>query len=162
MSKHGRLTVNGLNELVAALDRGQGALDRRKVLPILLEALQPMKDRALANWNSVVQSHLLKAGWTPVAMALRIFDVQKAKVPMVALRISHKSAPQGLWMEFGHRIVGHSKKGIGKDTGKNTPGRPWFRPAFEEHKSRAMSSIAKGLQALLAEAFGFGQPGSDL
>jgi HK97 gp10 family phage protein len=53
-----------------------------------------------------------------------------------------------LWVEYGHRMVGHGRRGKGKVLGNVKP-HPFMRPAFEAAGDRAIEAFATSLEATL-------------
>jgi len=155
--RRAKISISELKELGAAFKSGKEAFDPRKVTPMLAEALQPLKEQALSNLASVEQSHILRHGGKHIADALILEPSKDLSKIAAYLRIPHRIAPQAAWLELGHWIVGHKPKKLA--TGKFTPQRPWFRPAVVAKSEAVRRGIREGLQSLLKDAFGFGDPG---
>ena len=158
MARPVSIQIKQLKELQKAMKAGETCIEPADVKPILANALMLIKDAALANLRSITKrAENLPAGWEHIEDALTVQEGKSDRIATAFCKVFRKKAPQGIWIEFGHRIVGH-KPGK-KDTGKVVPARPFFRAAIDVKRTLVRKTIRVGLQKLLEKAFGFGKPG---
>jgi hypothetical protein len=84
-----------------------------------------------------------------LAASLIVREGHNSTYPTAWTRGGGKDAPEGRWLEYGHRIVGH--KPNKKDTGKSTTPRPWFRPALDAMRSAVRDRITTNVKALILD-----------
>jgi len=156
--------VKQLKELQQAMKAGATAIDVDQVKPLLARAIDLIRAEALVNLQS---GAVRLGGRLPLAKkfpdAKHIEDVLKTsegkstRIATAWTKVLSKFAPQAIWIETGHKIVGH--KPHLTDTGKMVSPRPFFRPAVMSKRTAVRKTIRVGLQELLSKAFGFGKPG---
>jgi len=137
---------------------GTTSIEPADVTPILAEALMLIKTSALQFLRALTKrKENLPSGWEHIEDALAVQEGKSSTIATAFCKVFRKAAPQGIWIEFGHRQVGH-KPGK-KDTGKYVTANPFFRPAIDMNRTAVRRTVRVGLQKLLEKGFGFGQPG---
>lgn len=165
MARVARIQIKQLKELQAAMKSGQSAIDPAQVKPILAAAIDLIRDEAARILHSGIVAlggRLPLATKYPDAMHVeQVLTTQQGKSNRIAsawTKVLTKFAPQAIWLEFGHRMVGHKPNKA--DTGKFVSPRPFFRPAVVTKRAAVRKAIRVGLQELLSKAWGFGKPGN--
>jgi hypothetical protein len=142
------MSFRGLKEVNAKLKQMDDSVSAASMTGLLLYAADAIRQRSV----EILKSHTPRStkergGWAHLEDAI-IAQAGKSTTYMKAwAKTVHKLAPQGLWLEFGHRIVGH--KPNKKDTGKRTVARPFFRPAVMEMMPRVKQLINLGIKRML-------------
>ena len=155
MARPVQITTKGLKELQKAIKKMETAIDPDQVKPILADALMLIKDKALEILRRLTKrAKHLPEGWEHIEDALVVKEGKSTRVASAFAKVFRRASPQAIWIEFGHRMVGHGKK----DTGKFVAANPFFRPAVDMKRAEVRKRINDGLKALLeaaARAAGF-------
>ena len=167
------IRTKGLRELQAAMKRMETAIEPKDVNPILAAALQPLKVTALRLLRALTKrTPDLPEGWEHIEDALAVQEGKSSRIARAYSKVSHKKAPQAIWIEYGHRMVGHKPKGVSwkkfrenkiADTGRFVTANPFFRPALDMNRAGIRKAIAHGIQMLVrssAMQVGFRDKGS--
>lgn len=142
------IRTKGLRELQKAMKQMETAVEPKDVNPILAYALEPMRDKALDLLRRLTKRRQnLPAGWEHIEDALTVKEGKSEKVARAFAKVFRKASPQAVWIEFGHKQVGH--KPHKKDTGKFVTANPFFRPALDMTRPEIRKRINDGLKDLL-------------
>jgi len=127
------------------------AVEPQQVKPILAYALMAIKDEAYRLLRVLTKrTENLPAGWEHIEDALVVQEGKSDRVASAFCKVFRRAAPQAIWIEFGHRMVGH--KPNKKDTGKFVTANPFFRPAIDIKRAEVRKRIKEGLAGLLESA----------
>lgn len=133
------------------MKRMETAIEPKDLSPILAHALQPMREKALSLLRVLTKrTPNLPDGWEHIEDALVVSQGKSSRVASAFCKVFRKRAPQAIWIEFGHRIVGH--KPNKKDTGRTVVAFPFFRTALDTTRKETLKRIREGVQELLLEA----------
>lgn len=154
-----KLTVKGLAEVNARLKEMEDSVSAASMKGLLLTCASLIKQRSIEILRSHTQRSIKnRPGWAHLEDAITAQSGKSETYMKAWAKTVHKLAPQGIWLEFGHRIVGHkqyfSKAGGGftarnSDTGKRTTARPFFRPAVDQTRSQVRTMIKDGIKRML-------------
>jgi hypothetical protein len=159
MARTVRIQIRQLKELQAAMKAGSTSIEPAQVRPILAAALDLIRNQAYVNLKSVTSSTAnLPPGWEHIEQVLVVQEGKSNRIARAFCKVFRKKAPQAIWIEWGHKIIGHKPNKT--DLGKVFQPRPFFRPAIMAKRAAARKAIRVGLQQLLAKGFGFGKPGT--
>ena len=166
MARALRITVKGLAEVNAKLRQMDDSISARSMRALLLECADVIRLKSLSILRSVSKrSTKNRSGWGHLEDAI-VAQSGKSETYMKAwAKTIHRMAPQGIWLEFGHRIVGHKRKsftkglfGGSRDTGKRTTPKPFFRPAVDQTRVQVRNMIRDGIKRALTS--GASRPGT--
>lgn len=148
MPKPIAISFRGLKEVNAKLKQMDDSVSSAAMTGLLLVGADMIRQRSL----EILRSHTprsIKArkAWGHLEDAIVAQAGKSATYMKAWAKTIHRLAPQGIWLEFGHRIVGH-KPGR-KDTGKRTAARPFFRPAVDQMMPQVKSLINRGIKRML-------------
>lgn len=120
------------------------ALEPSALTPVLVSAINLIRDKALSNLRSrnvgVVTGNLERSFITRAGLS--------SKVASAWTKVGNKfSANHAHLIEFGHRIIGH-KPNL-KDTGKAVKGKPFFRDAVDSTRATVRKRVDEGILRLL-------------
>jgi hypothetical protein len=142
------ITPKNLRELQKAMKRMETAIEPKDVRPILAHALIPFKEKALEILRRLTKrSKNLPPGWEHIEDAFEIKEGRSNTVARAFAKVFRRASPQAIWIEFGHRMVGH-RPGK-KDTGKYVTANPFFRPALNITRTEIQKCVRDGVKALL-------------
>jgi hypothetical protein len=171
----------GLKELQKSMRAMETAIEPGEVSPILVEALNIMRVKAIANLaaqgvktkTGTLINHLITkatastkyAGAWLKADAVKEYGAANAKHAHLIERghVQWSAFVKGNGTIAG-RIRGNRKAGIGHQLGE-VKARPFFRPALDSTRRQMQSWIRKGLQQLLKSAAmraGFSDDGQNM
>jgi hypothetical protein len=105
----------------------------------------------------------LPEGWEHIEDALSVQEGKSATFASAFAKVFRKASPQAIWIEFGHRMVGH--KPNKKDTGKYVTANPFFRPALDITRKDMLKEVRTGIQKLIKSAAmreGFSDDGGNM
>jgi len=142
------ISFRGLKEVNAKIKQMDDSVSAAAMTGLLFYCADAIRQRSL----EILRSHTKRSaknrlGWTHLEDAI-IAQSSKSVTYMKAwAKTVHKLAPQGLWIEFGHRIVGPTPNK--KDTGKSTAPRPFFRPAVDQMLPIVKKMINQGIRRML-------------
>lgn len=149
MGKPIKITTAGLKELQARMKRLEVALEPKDVRPILVEALDLIRVKALENLRAVIKT---KTGSLERSLVPR--PSKSDKIASAWLKAGTTSpgsnARHAHLIEYGHDIWrgGSKRKGKGGSLG-TVKGRPFFRPAVDAMRSKVRRTIEEGIVKLL-------------
>jgi hypothetical protein len=166
MARPVTINTKGLRDLQKMMKRMETALEPADVKPVLANALMLIKHTALALLNRLVKhSHHKKfmMGWEHIAEALVVREGKSTRTASAFAKVFRKAAPHAIWIEYGHRIVGHKsrteqvssttsgkiKRTAKRDTGKRARAFPFFRPAIDMNRAAVRKKIRDGIEILL-------------
>jgi hypothetical protein len=154
MARPINIMTAGLKELQGRMKRLEVAIEPKDLNPLLVSALNLIRDRALENLRAfgvkVLTGNLEKSLITRASASTTVASAWT--------KAGNKTmAPHAHLIEFGHRIVGHkpSAKSFAKghvaqvDTGKTVPARPFFRNAVDAMRSTVRQMVNDGIAQLL-------------
>ena len=147
MPKPIAISFRGLKEVNEKLKQMEDSVNATAMTGLLLYGADVIRQRSV----EILRSHTKRSsqnrmGWAHLEDAI-VAQAGKSVTYMKAwAKTIHKLAPQGLWVEFGHRIVGRGKK---KDTGRRTVAKPFFKPAVDETLPRVKQLINLGIRRML-------------
>lgn len=148
MARSINIAPKNLRELQKAMKRMETAIEPADVRPILAGALQIFKAKALELLRRLTKrSEHLPPGWEHIEDALEVREGKSRTIARAFAKVFRKASPQAIWIEFGHRIVGHKPKK--KDTGKYVTANPFFRPAINITRKEMLKFVRNGVKALL-------------
>jgi hypothetical protein len=143
-----KIQVKGLKELNAELVRAENSVNIPLLRQLLFNAVDLIRQEAVTIVRAVSRrSDKIRPGWEHIEDALIAQAGKSTTYANAFAKLSNKLAPQGRWLEFGHRIVGHRPDKV--DTGKLTSPRPFFRPAVDAKRAEVRRMINDGIKALL-------------
>lgn len=132
------------------------AIEPKDVNPLLADALEIVKAKALELLRRLTKRAVdLPEGWEHIEDALVVREGKSKRYASAFSKVFRRAAPQGVWIEFGHRMVGH-KPGK-KDTGKYVTANPFFRPAIDITRREVRQKITAGIRDLIARGVGIGR-----
>lgn len=147
MAKRTYISTVGLRELQERMKRMEVAIEPRDVTPILIAAVNLIRDQALINLRGL--GIKVKTGNLEKSLITRAS--KSSTVASAWTKAGDKNrAPHAHLIEYGHRIVG--RKPDKKDTGKMVTARPFFRPAVDAMRKRVRDMISDGIVKLLWES----------
>jgi hypothetical protein len=127
------------------------AIEPKDVKPVLAYALEPMKAKALQLLRVLTKrAESLPPGWEHIEDALVVQQGKSDRVASAFAKVFRRASPQAIWIEFGHRIVGHRPNRT--DTGKRVVAFPFFRTALDTTRAEILKRIREGIKALLNRA----------
>jgi hypothetical protein len=127
------------------------AIEPKDVRPILADALQIFKAKALEILRRLTKrAENLPEGWEHIEDALEVLPGKSEKVAKAFAKVFRRAAPQAIWIEFGHRMVGHKPQK--RDTGKYVTANPFFRPAIDITRKDMLKRVRDGVKQLLQTA----------
>lgn len=143
------ITTAGLKELQGRMRRLEVALEPKDLTPILVNALELIRKKALENYEALglheITGNLLKA------LNLATHPSKSARLASAWVKAGStargSSARHAHLIERGHRIIGHKPNKT--DLGKRVMARPFFRPAVDEMRSGVRRVIEEGIIKLL-------------
>jgi hypothetical protein len=142
------ISTKGLKELQKAMKKFETAIEPKDVKPVLAYALMAIKDQAYTFLRALTKRAAnLPPGWEHIEDALIVQEGKSDRVAMAFCKVFRRKAPQAIWIEFGHRMVGH-KPGK-KATGKFITANPFFRPAIDMQRKETRRRVNDGIKALL-------------
>lgn len=143
------IVVEGLAELNAQMGRLFSATEPADLNRLFADALGLIRDEAARNLDSVTTraERLQYPGQQHIADAFAIQEGKSPKYAIAWLKVWRRFAPQAIWIEYGHRIVGH-KPGK-KDTGGKVPAKPFFRPAIASQRAQVKARIEAGIKKFI-------------
>ncbi len=145
------LSTKNLRELQKAMKRMETAVEPKDVNPILAAALLIFHSKALELLRRLTKRAVdLPAGWEHIEDAFRVQEGKSSKIASAFAKVFRKASPQAIWIEFGHRIVGH--KPNKKDTGKKVVAFPFFRIAINVTRKDMLRHVRLGVKELLSLA----------
>lgn len=151
MAKSVNIAPKNLRELQKAMKRMETAIEPRDVSPILAEALEIFKAKALEILRRLTKRTVdLPEDWEHIEDALVVKEGKSTKVARAFSKVFRRKAPQAIWIEFGHRMVGHKPRK--KDTGKYVTANPFFRPAIDITRKDILKTVRNGVKGLLQRA----------
>jgi HK97 gp10 family phage protein len=130
------ISVQGLEECCANLDKMPVVLAQKAIQPALVAACAPVL-QALASTTPVLTGDLLQHLTFQVEMA----HDQKGGTASIGFGTDDHLAR---WIEYGHREVGHEPKL--KEEGFKSA-RPFMRPATEESADASIEAFAASIEA---------------
>jgi hypothetical protein len=152
-----RIATRNLRELQQAMKRLETSIEPADVKPILAGALEIFKAEALRLLRALTKrTQNLPAGWEHIEDALKVVEGKSDRIARAYAKVFRRASPQAIWIEFGHRIVGH--KPNEKDAGKHVTANPFFRPAINISRAAMLKHVRDGVRVLLqseAERSGF-------
>lgn len=148
MAKSISITTAGIRELNARMKRMEVALEPKDLNPILVDALNLIRDQALENLRAagvqVLTGNLEKSFITRASKSTRIASAW-TKAGTGSKRGS--MAPHAHLIEYGHEIVGHKP---GKtNTGKRTRAFGFFRRAVDTMRASVRRKVDEGIGKLV-------------
>jgi hypothetical protein len=153
MAKAISLQVKALKELQGMMSRLETSLEPKDVKPVLAGALSLIEAEAARNLAANTNpSANLPEGWEHIADSLTTSEGKSSRIATAFTKVFRKLSPQAIWIEFGHRIVGHDPNKT--DTGETVKPRPFFRPAIQSKKNAVKKRISDGILMLLMRASG--------
>jgi len=139
-----RISTAGLKELQARMKRMEVALEPKDLNPILAGALKIFGDKYLSLLRTLTKrAQNLPSGWEHIEDAFAVKEGKSDRSASAFAKVFRKAAPQAIWIEWGHRIVGH--KPNKKDTGKTVVAFPAFRTALDTTKASVKKAIDEGI-----------------
>jgi len=128
------------------------AIEPSDVKPVLVAALQPIKETAIRNLTGLVHTggDLKLPGQRHIEDVLLTEEGKSSTRASAFLKLWRKFAPQGIWIEFGHVLWrgGTRRSGKGKKWGDVIP-RPFFRPAIDAQRKTTETLIEEGIKKLI-------------
>lgn len=149
MSRPITITTAGLRELTDRIKRMEVAVEIKDLNPILVDALNLIRDQALENLRAadvqVLTGNLEKSFIVRASKSTRIASAW-TKAGTGSKRGS--MAPHAHLIEYGHEIVGH-KKGGKKDAGKKTRAFRFFTRAVDTMRKQVRQKVDEGIGKLV-------------
>lgn len=156
MAKGKSISVPALKQLTKQMQECETAIEPRHVKPLLAEALDLIRQKALELLRALTKRAVdLPQGWEHIEDALAVKEGKSASIASAYAKVFRRAAPQAIWIEFGHRMVGHKPRK--KDTGKFVTANPFFRPAIDITRSEVRKKITEGIRDLIRRGVGIGQ-----
>jgi hypothetical protein len=142
------VSFRGLKEVNAKLKQMDDSVNSTSMRSLMLAGADAIRARSLEILKShTPRSSKARGGWAHLEDAI-VAQSGKSETYMKAwAKTIHKLAPQGIWLEFGHKIVGHKPNMVSK--GEMTKARPFFKPAVAEMLPRVKSLINLGIRRML-------------
>jgi len=148
MAKALTVSVRGLKELNAKIRQMDSAVSAQSIRGLLVYGANMIRERALQILRSHTQrSSKNREGWEHLEDAFIVQEGKSQTYMKAWTKIRRQMAPQGIWLEFGHRIVGHKPRK--KDTGKQTVAKPFLKPAVDETGARVRQFISLGVRRMM-------------
>jgi hypothetical protein len=146
------IKITGLKELNRALGLVDSDFEVKYIRKALLDGVMVILKEAKNNVLSMTKrsqpgTHKKWPDWEPIEASLIAKDGGTDSNPSAWLKVWRRHAPQGVWIEGGHRIVGH-KPGL-KDTGGSVDPRPFFADAVKSTRSNVRTTIKAEVQGAL-------------
>lgn len=142
------ISFRGLKELNAKLKQMDDSVSAAAMTGLMFAGADMIRQRSLEILRShTPRSTKARKAWGHLEDAIVAQAGKSATYMKAWAKTVHKLAPQGIWLEFGHRIVGHKPKK--KDTGKRTAAKPFFRPAVDQMLPQVRSLINRGIKRML-------------
>jgi hypothetical protein len=142
------IAPKNLRELQKAMKAMETAIEPADVRPILVRALMIFQAKALELLGRLTKRAVdLPEGWEHIEDALVVLPGRSQTVARAFSKVFRKAAPQAVWIEFGHRIVGHEPGK--KDVGKFVTANPFFRPAIDITRPEMMKFVRDRIKVLL-------------
>ncbi len=148
MAKPITVSFRGLKEVNAKLKQMDDAVSGTAMRGLLVAGADMIRQRSL----EILQSHTprsskARGGWAHLRDAIIAQAGRSTTYVKAWAKTIHKIAPQGIWLEFGHRIVGHNPGKV--ETGKRTAAKPFFRPAVDQMLPQVKALINLGIRRML-------------
>lgn len=149
----------GVRELNNRIQRAEVALDPRQLNKVLLDAVDLIRQRALENFRALP---IVRDGKLRLPHQKHVEDVlisqttQNPNKSRAWTKVQHFFAPQGIWLEFGHRIVPRGSKKLARKSKEAPHGEtrafPFFRPAVDQERENVRRVIEEGIIKLLFDS----------
>jgi hypothetical protein len=162
MARPLKITVKGLAEVNAKLREMEDSVSAANMRGLMLAGAEMIKQKYLDNVRGgghvTTRTRTLKGGgkWEHLDAAIVAQSGKSLTYAKAWAKVMHKLAPQGLWLERGHRIVGRKRKsflkglfGGPRDTGRRTAAFPIFADAVEKTRSAVRVMIKDGIKRFL-------------
>jgi hypothetical protein len=144
-----------LKRVQAQMKAAETAIEPKDLNPILADALMLIKDKAYSLLQALTKRATdLPPGWEHIEDALVVQKGKSDKIASAFCKVFRRKAPQAIWIEFGHKMVGH-KPGK-KDTDKFVTANPFFRPAIDINRAAVRKKITEGIKQLIELSVGSG------
>ena len=145
------INVQGLKDLQKKMLRVETSIEPRDVNPLIARALKLIEKQAIANLKGITaRAENLPEGWEHIEDAFLTSPGKSRTRYSGWSKIFRAKAPQAIWIEFGHRIVGH-RPGL-KSKGRMVRARPFFRPAVDSMRKQVRAMIEDGIKKLIERA----------
>lgn len=142
------VSFRGLKEVNAKLRQMDDAISAAAMRGVVLAGADMIRQRSVQILQSGVRrSTKNRPGWAHLEDAIIAQSGKSETYVKAWAKTIHKLAPQGLWIEFGHRVVGHKPKHA--MTGKMTRAFPFFRRAVDEMVPKVKSLINLAIRRML-------------
>lgn len=138
------ITLDGMDELRAAVKQVLGAMGDKEVANICLEGAKVIRTAMKRKAPRGPTGHLKKA-----IRAKKAKRYQRHN-PSAWAAVDRKRAPHAHLVENGHRLVKGGKLGKGGRVVGNVPARPFVRSAVVETKGKVRAVLVKGFSRGLA------------
>ena len=148
MARPVTIRTKNLRELQKAMKAMETAIEPNDVKPVLAGALEIFHQRALSILRALTKhTDNLPPGWEHIEDAFVVQEGRSSTIARAFAKVFRRASPQAIWIEFGHRMVGH--KPNRKVTGKFVTANPFFRPALDITRKAMLKFVRDGVRALL-------------
>jgi hypothetical protein len=148
MAKPLNIQIKKLKDLQKAMKYMETAIEPKDVSPVLAYALMAIKDQAFIFLRRLTKRTAnLPPGWEHIEDALVVQEGKSDRVATAFCKVFRKRSPQAIWIEFGHKMIGH--KPSKTSTGKFVTANPFFRPAIDMKRAEVRKRVNDGIKVLL-------------